>query len=135
MEAENRLLQEQASLKERDLELSELKLHYFKQLSQLTFPLIYQHRHHPIRLGDEEWRTMYQNTNACFADFTKRLQAAFPQLKEEDVRLCCLLKMELPLELIALIFNIEKGSVSQRKQRLRSKMGIEGNVDEFLITF
>ena len=56
----------------------------------------------------------------------------FPFLKEDDIRLCCLVKMEMPLDLTALIFGIGKGSVSQRKQRLRQKMELEGSLDEYL---
>ena len=136
MEAENRLLQEQTTLKQKDLELSELKLNYFRKLNLLTLPLIYNNKSNVhIRMGGQEWQHIYDNTNACFTDFTQRLQEAFPGLKEEDIRFCCLVKMELPLELIALIFNIEKGSVSQRKQRLRSKMDISGTFDEFIQAF
>jgi len=40
--------------------------------------------------------------------------------------------MDMPLDLIALIFNIEKGSVSQRKQRLRQKMGLDVPLDDYL---
>lgn len=136
MEAENRLLQERASLKQKDLELSELKLNYFKRLNLLTLPLIYNNKNNVhIRMNEQEWQNICANTNACFTDFTQRLQEAFPQLKEEEVRFCCLIKMELPLELIALIFNIEKGSVSQRKQRLRTKMELDLTLDEFIQGF
>ena len=65
-----------------------------------------------VRMGEKEWQTIYANTDACFPGFTGRLRTTFPFLKEDDIRLCCLVKMEMPLDLTALIFGIGKGSVN-----------------------
>lgn len=133
MEAENRLLQERTASQQKDLELSALKLNYFRNLNLLTLPLIYNSRNGVrIHIGEQDWQTICQNTDACFAGFTRRLKESFPQLKEEDIRFCCLIKMELPIEFIGMIFGIEKGSVSQRKQRLRTKMQLDQTLDDFI---
>ena len=106
---------------------------YYKQLNLLTLPLVYSNqREGRMRMSESDWQKIYTNTDTCFQDFTTKLRQDHPSLKEDDIRLCCLLKMDMPLDLIALIFNIEKGSVSQRKQRLRQKMGLDVPLDDYL---
>ena len=107
-----------------------MRLDYYKRL---TLPLVYDNLcKGRVRLTENDWTAVCLNTDACFPGFTARLREAFPALREDDVRLCCLLKMDMPLEITALIFGIEKASVSQRKQRLRQKMGLDCPLDDFL---
>ncbi len=131
--AENRLLAEQTRREQERMDREQLRMDYYRQLNQLTLPMAYDSlREGKVRMGEKEWQTIYANTDACFPGFTGRLRTTFPFLKEDDIRLCCLVKMEMPLDLTALIFGIGKGSVSQRKQRLRQKMELEGSLDEYL---
>lgn len=131
--AENRLLAEQTRREQERMDREQLRMDYYRQLNQLTLPMAYDSlREGKVRMGEKEWQTIYANTDACFPGFTGRLRTTFPFLKEDDIRLCCLVKMEMPLDLMALIFGIGKGSVSQRKQRLRQKMELEGSLDEYL---
>ncbi len=126
LKAENKLLLEQR-------EQESLRVGYYKQLNLLTLPLVYSNqREGRMRMSESDWQKIYTNTDTCFQDFTTKLRQDHPSLKEDDIRLCCLLKMDMPLDLIALIFNIEKGSVSQRKQRLRQKMGLDVPLDDYL---
>lgn len=126
LKAENSLLLEQR-------EQERLRVDYYKQLNQLTLPLAYGNlRDGHMHISEKDWQQIYVNTNACFKGFTQKLRQSCPTLREDDIRLCCLLKMDIPLELIALIFGIEKGSVSQRKQRLRQKMGLDIPLDDYL---
>lgn len=123
LKAENRLLSEQRKQEQ-------LRLDYYKRL---TLPLVYDNLcKGRVRLTENDWTAVCLNTDACFPGFTARLREAFPALRDDDVRLCCLLKMDMPLEITALIFGIEKASVSQRKQRLRQKMGLDCPLDDFL---
>ena len=115
------------------MDREQLRMDYYRQLNQLTLPMAYDRlREGKVRMGEKEWQTIYANTDACFPGFTGRLRTTFPFLKEDDIRLCCLVKMEMPLDLTALIFGIGKGSVTQRKQQLRQKMELEGSLDEYL---
>lgn len=136
LKAENKLLQEQAAREQERREQDGLRLEYYKRLNMLTLPIAYGNlRDGRVRVGEKEWAMIYENTDACHAGFTDHLRRRFPQLREDDVRLCCLLKMEMPMELIALVFGIEKPSVSQRKQRLRQKMELDVPLDEFILNF
>lgn len=134
LKAENKLLQEMAARERERRGQDELRLNYYKQLNLLTLPIAYGNlREGRVRVGEKEWTMLYENTDACFTGFTSHLRRSFPHLKEDDIRLCCLLKMEMPMELIALVFGIEKASVSQRKQRLCQKMELDGSLDDFIL--
>ena len=57
-------------------------------------------------------------------------------MTEEELRFCCLIKMELPMALLAEIYHIAKGSISRKKMRLKEKMHItEQSFDEFISAF
>lgn len=57
-----------------------------------------------MHLKEEEWEIIHKNANACFNEFTSRIKSAYPQLIEEDVQLCCLIKMELSISLLSEIY-------------------------------
>ena len=89
-----------------------------------------------MKLNDKEWELVIKNTDACFDRFTQRLKENFSCLTEDDVRFCCLVKMELRLSLLADIYHIEKGSISRRKMRMKEKMGITRlSLDDFIKNF
>ena len=89
-----------------------------------------------LHLNQEECDIIVQNTNACFDRFTERLKASYPQLTEDERLFCCLVKMELPLALLAEIYHIAKGSISRKKMRLKEKMQItDVSFDEFIAAF
>ena len=89
-----------------------------------------------LHLAEEDWTTVVRNTDACFDRFTERLHRHCPQLTEDDLRFCCLVKMQLSLSLLAAIYHIAKGSISRRKMRLKEKLQItDETFDEFIARF
>ena len=89
-----------------------------------------------LHLSADDWQTLRNNTDACFDGFTRRLKAAWPQLNDEEIDFCCLVKMELPLAVLAEIYHIAKGSISRKKMRLKEKIGITDiSFDEFVAGF
>lgn len=137
-EMEIRYLREQEAKEE--LEKAQLvqKLDYFKQLNEITIPLLMRSRNQAgaLHLNEEDWQTLRNNTDACFDNFTQRLKTAYPQLNDEEINFCCLVKMELPLAILAEIYHIAKGSISRKKMRLKEKIGItDGSFDEFVAAF
>lgn len=70
-----------------------------------------------------------QNANSIFDGFTGRLQRRFPALNKEDLRYCCMVKMQLSQAEMAQIMHLEKDSVKKRLKRIRTeKMGAEGGI-------
>ena len=78
--------------------------------------------------GDDNW----ERFAAIFTDmrpgFIDRLKQKYPQLTQGDVRLCCLLDMELETKHIAQLLNIRPESVKKHRQRLRAKFGLTPDV-------
>ena len=111
------------------------RLEYFNQLNEITIPILMQNRNKAgaLHLQENDWTIIRNNTNACFDHFTERLKELYPQLTEEEINFCCLVKMELPLSVLAEIYHIAKGSISRKKMRLKEKIGIENmSFDEFI---
>ena len=137
-EAEMALMREQAERKAREVEQLNQTFAYYKQLNAITIPelLNRKNKQGALHLTENDWQTVVQNTDACFGRFTERLKSLCPQLSEEEIRFCCLVKMSLPLSLLAEIYHIAKGSISRKKMRLKEKLGVEqGSFDEFIDSF
>lgn len=77
-----------------------------------------------LRLTDSDWKVIFSHADAVFDNFTLRLQEYYPALNEEDLRFCCMVKMQLSQAEIAEIVCLEKDSVKKRLKRIRlQKMG------------
>lgn len=122
----------------------ELREAFYKQLNIISVPGLQDLANNEkrvsnqhIKLTDDDWALIIENTNAVFNNFTQRLKSSYPKINESDIHLCCLVKMQLKQADIANIFNIEKDSVKKQKMRIRrDKMCLDGNtLDEVLHYF
>lgn len=137
-EAENKLLKEQEKREQAEIQNLTLTVEYYKRLNLMTVPILLksQNRQGTMHLKEEEWKIIIENTDACFNGFTNRIKSEYPQLSEEEIQLCCLIKMELSISLLSEIYHIAKTSISRKKLRLKEKMGIETiTIDEFIRSF
>lgn len=137
-EMEIRYLREQEAKEQLENAQLTQRLEYFKQLNEITIPLLMRSRNRTgaLHLTPEDWQTLRNNTDACFDGFTRRLKEAYPQLNEEETDFCCLVKMELPLAILAEIYHIAKGSISRKKMRLKEKIGVtDVSFDDFVAGF
>lgn len=77
-----------------------------------------------IILTDEDWDDIVQNADIIFDGFTRRLQEKYPSLNKDDLRYCCMIKMQLSQSEMSQIMHLEKDSVKKRFKRIRiEKMG------------
>ena len=137
-EAEVALAHEQERLKQQEIDRLHKSVEYYRQLNAITLPSLLRKKNSQgaLHLTEDEWDIIQQNTDTCFDGFTTRLKEHCPQLTEEELRFCCLVKMDLPLSLLSEIYHIAKGSISRRKMRLKEKMHIENcSFDEFIAGF
>lgn len=137
-ETENKLFKEQEEREKNEIERLNLTVEYYKRLNAMTVPVLLksQNKQGAMHLKEEEWKIIMENTDACFNGFTSRIKSQYPQLTEEDIQFCCLIKMELSISLLSEIYHIAKTSISRKKIRLKEKMGIEsGTIDEFIHDF
>lgn len=137
-EMENKLLKEQEEREKEEIRLLNLTVNYYKRLNAITVPILLksQNKQGAMHLKEEEWEIIIKNTDACFNQFTARIKTQFPQLTDEEVRLCCLIKMEISISLLSEIYHIAKTSISRKKVRLKEKMGIEDmTIDDYIRNF
>ena len=91
-----------------------------------------------VILSDEDWDDIVQNADIIFDSFTNRLQQTYPSLNKDDLRFCCMVKMQLSQSSMAQVMHLERDSVKKRLKRIRmEKMGADSGVtlEELLYNF
>lgn len=69
----------------------------------------------------EEWKAIRKALDLRFSQYVTRLQTFCP-LTDTDLELCCLLKLGLSNQRVALLLSIEESSVTKRKVRLKKEL-------------
>lgn len=85
-------------------------------------PLLNKLHSNPIYLKDKELKDIMRITDSIFQDFTHRLLSDVPTLNENELLLCCLIKLRFSISEISLFLNIASTSVSRRKLRVKNKI-------------
>ena len=120
--AEN--LQRMIELEEKEAKLKET---FFRRLNQRIVQGIEKGGN--IILSDDDWDDIVKNADAIFDGFTLRLQQEYPSLNREDLRYCCMVKMQLSQSEMSQIMHLEKDSVKKRLKRIRiEKMGADSGI-------
>lgn len=92
-----------------------------------------------MRLTSKEVENLKEVVNICFNNFAIRLVERFPSMTEENIQYCCLLKMKIPSDIIAILLGVVDGSLIKRKYRLKKEMTgmIDGcsSLEEFFLKF
>lgn len=139
LEEENRSLQRDIDgmsvmLKEKSVELEQLdvlskenlRLHdreWFLSSLLLENDETLRHlKQSPHYIREEEWEVVKRSIDRLFDHFTRRLAAAIPSLTENELQLCCLIKLYFSNPAIASMLAIEAASVSKRKFRLKERI-------------
>jgi len=74
---------------------------------------------------EQNWQNFLLNFNQNYPDFFSKLKNVYPNLTENDVKLCALLRMGFKSKEISGILNVALSSVKKSRQRLRKKLNIE----------
>lgn len=124
------LREREALMREKDARMREelfKRMHVFEKLSTLE-------KEQPIRLSESDWAEIRLMLDSGYADFTRKLKKAFPDLTDKEINFCCLVRIHVSLQSLSDIYCISKNSVSRRKLRLKEKMGIgeDTTLDDFL---
>lgn len=81
-------------------------------------------------LNQKERNLLHNELFSCFPEFIQAIKTECPSMTEDDLKLCCLSKLGLPLTVICLCFGvIGTDAVRQRKHSLKKKMLEENNCD------
>lgn len=76
----------------------------------------------PKPLDIYQWTEIQMAINRLYDNFTERLQKQIPSLTENDLQVCCLIKLHISVANMATILGISPTSVSKRKQRLKEQI-------------
>ena len=75
-----------------------MKCAFFRQLNFSILQQIGEIRKNGnIIFSDKDWDVITENADAIFNNFTLRLQDSYPELNKEDLRYCCMVKMQLSM--------------------------------------
>lgn len=117
-------LQRMAEMEQKEARLKET---FFRRLNQRIVQEIEKGSN--ILLSDDDWEDIVQNADIIFDNFTRRLQQYYPALNKEDLRYCCMVKMQLSQLEMSQIMHLEKDSVKKRLKRIRmEKMKADSGV-------
>lgn len=128
MEQLRNLSEEALKLKEREHRLTDRLVD--------SHPLMAELQKKCRTLSEAEWQKLVQLCNDTWDGFTTRLQARYPQLTEQELRLCLLIRLRFSNVQLAAIFAVSPASISQKKFRLKkhlSEWGESGFPEEMTL--
>lgn len=79
-----------------------------------------------------EWEAIIESVDILHDNYTLRLRERFPSLTESDLQICCLIKLHLNNNTIAILTGISPASVTKRKQRMKERIGLDLDENESL---
>ena len=109
-----RLSEESLKLKENERRLTDYVVDSHKLVSGL--------RKKSRVLSDSEWEELTQLCTTAWGDFISRLLTSCPQLTEQELRLCLLIRLRFNNTQLASIFAVSPASISQKKFRLKKHL-------------
>lgn len=85
-----------------------------------------------VKITESHWQELQFSIDSAYANFTDRLYTLHPQLTPMELRVCCLIKISMPVREIAELVNRSRSSISLCRSRLFKKIhGREGTSEEF----
>jgi tetratricopeptide (TPR) repeat protein len=73
--------------------------------------------------------------DTCYTETISLFTTSFPQLTRTEVRYAVMICLRLPVEVIAKVQNVQPASIRKAKQRIRTKLNIGDNLEEYLQEF
>lgn len=89
-----------------------------------------------IKITDTDWQELQLFIDTAYPNFTNRLYSLHSPLSLVELRVCCLIKIAMPVKCIAALMNLSASAVSLNRSRLYEKIhGVKGApkmFDEFI---
>lgn len=82
-------------------------------------------------IDEEEWCYIERWVDWKLDNFLLRLAKAYPNFTRHDLRICCLLRLNLSRSYIAALMGISTSSISTCKLRIKKKIIIQNPVIDF----
>lgn len=113
-----------ADLKKRQLLSNSVVIKIQERISALKS----SNRVTPQPLSQNETKELIDAVNDCYDGFTAKLKNAYPALNDNDVLLCCLIKIGLDNPALCAMLNVSDNTLRKRKHRLKTeKLTTDGN--------
>lgn len=85
-----------------------------------------------LKITEEHWQKLQAAIDVAFQNFTNRLYTYYPQLSLQELRICYLIKISIPVKDIATFVNRSKSAITVSRSRLYKKIhGTDGNAEMF----
>ncbi|MNX99938.1 hypothetical protein D3C86_1324160 [compost metagenome] len=83
---------------------------------------------------DQEWEEFNMTFESVNKNFQQKLKEKYPEISQNELKICTLIKMNLSIKEMANILNISPDSVKMARYRLRKKLGLktEDNLASFI---
>ncbi|WP_129022425.1 hypothetical protein [Edaphocola flava] len=83
---------------------------------------------------DQEWEEFNMTFESVNKNFQQKLKEKYPEISQNELKICTLIKMNLSIKEMANILNISPDSVKMARYRLRKKLGLktEDNLAGFI---
>lgn len=85
--------------------------------------------------ASKDWEELLQAFNRAYPEFRERLKKEVPKLSEQEWRMCCLVKMEVPPSTAAMLLCCTNQAISMRRVRLYRKITGEKGTPELCDSF
>ena len=90
-----------------------------------------------LKISDEDWLKLQNAIDQTYTDLTNRLYKLYPQISIQELRICHLIKIQIPVKDIAKILTRSTSAITNARVRLYRKIhGKEGkaeNLDKFIL--
>ncbi|MBC8617683.1 transcriptional regulator [Parabacteroides faecis] len=89
-------------------------------------------------LNDQaDWVLFETHFNSAHRNFIDRLRQQYDDITTGDLRICCLLRMNLSTKEIASLLNVSVRAIELRRYRLRKRLSLDGdtNLIDFLMNY
>ena len=86
--------------------------------------------------SEDDWKTFLIKFEEKHTGFFKKMKILYPQLTNNDLRLCACLKLNLETKEIASLMNLSVRAVENSRYRLRKKLNLNPsqNLNEFFLS-
>lgn len=86
---------------------------------------------------EEDWKMFLIKFDQKHTDFFKKLKNLYPQLTNNDLRLCACIKLNLDIKETASLMNLSTRAIENNRYRLRKKLNLNSsdNLYDFFIEF
>lgn len=84
--------------------------------------ILNRYREKPQYIDVYEWDGIIRAVDYIFNNYSQRLSKLIPSLTDNDIHLCCLIKLHLSNQIIATLLAISPTSVTKRKMRLKERI-------------